>query len=72
MGDGCGRDDVGGAIERPYEVDQLVRSLQRSRAKSMAFDPNPDVGELDTASLKAEQQRIYEGLSAGRATRVGN
>ncbi|MCA1697071.1 MAG: ATP-binding domain-containing protein, partial [Actinobacteria bacterium] len=65
MGDGCGRDDVGGAIERPHEVDQLVRSLERSRAKSMAFDPNGESGELDTVSLRTEQQQIYERLSAG-------
>ncbi len=65
MGDGCGRDDVGGAVERPYEVDQLVRSLERSRAKSMAFDPNGDLAELDTASLRMEQQQLYERLSTG-------
>lgn len=65
MGDGCGRDDVGGAIERPYEVDQLVRSLERSRAKSLAFGPNDDTSGLDTTSLKTEQQRIYERLSTG-------
>lgn len=65
MGDGCSRDDVGGAIERPYEVDQLVRSLERSRAKSMAFNPNGRLGELDTPSLRTEQQQIYERLSAG-------
>jgi len=65
IGDGCGRDDVGGAIERPYEVDQLVRSLERSRAKSMAFGPNSDLGELDTPSLRTEQQQIYERLSTG-------
>jgi len=65
MGDGGGRDDVGGAIERPHEVDQLVRSLERSRAKSLAFDPNGDLSELDTGSLKIEQQQIYERLSPG-------
>lgn len=65
MGDGCGRDDVGGAIERPYEVDQLVRSLERSRAKSMAFDPNGGLGELDTVSLLSEQRHVYDRLSAG-------
>jgi len=65
MGDGCGRDEVGGAIDRPYEVDQLVASLERSRAKSLAFDPNGDASELDTASLRTEQQQIYERLSAG-------
>lgn len=64
MGDGCGRDEVGGAIERPYEVDQLVRSLERSRAKSLAFDPS-GLGERDTVSLKTEQLQIYERLSAG-------
>lgn len=70
MGDGCDRDDVGGAIERPYEVDQLVRTLERSRAKSMAFDPNGDFGELDTASIRVEQQQIYERLSAGPRDRT--
>ncbi|MEA2435260.1 MAG: hypothetical protein QOG54_2717 [Actinomycetota bacterium] len=65
MGDGCGRDEVGGAVECPYEVDQLVRSLERSRAKSMAFDPNGHISQLDTASLKAEQHQLYERLTAG-------
>ena len=65
MGDGYGRDDVGGAIERPHEVDQLVHSLERSRAKSMAFDPISDISELDRSSLKIEQQQIYERLSQG-------
>lgn len=65
VGDGWSRDDVGGAIERPYEVDQLVRSLERSRAKSLASDLNSDLGELDTASLRREQQQIYERLSTG-------
>ncbi len=65
MGDDVGRDDVGGAVERPYEVDQLVRSLERSRAKSLAFDANDDTTALDTPSLKAEQQRIYELLTKG-------
>jgi Ti-type conjugative transfer relaxase TraA len=69
MGNGCGRDDVGGAVERPYEVDQLVRSLERSRAKSLAFDANDDASGLDTTSLKAEQQRIYERLSGGPGDR---
>jgi len=32
MGDGCGHDEVGGAVDRPYAVDELVRSLERSRA----------------------------------------
>lgn len=65
MGEGCGRDDVGGAIERPYEVDQLVRSLERSRAKSLAFDTNGGLKEVDTVSLKSEQLQIYERLSSG-------
>jgi hypothetical protein len=39
MGDGA-RDEVGGAIDRPYQVEQLMRSLERSRAKSLAFEPN--------------------------------
>jgi Ti-type conjugative transfer relaxase TraA len=64
MGDGYGRDDVGGAIERPYEVDQLVRCLERSMAKSMAFDPD-GLREIDTPSLRLEQQEIYERLTAG-------
>ena len=65
MGDACGRDDVGGAVERPYEIDLLVHSLERSRAKSMAYDPSGDPGELDTLSLRAEQKQIYERLSSG-------
>ena len=31
----------------------------------MAFDPNSDLGEIDTLSLRAEKQQIYEGLSTG-------
>jgi len=65
MGDGCGREEVGGAVERPYAVDELVRSLERSRAKSMAFDPDGDIAQADSASLRAEQRGIYEQLSAG-------
>jgi Ti-type conjugative transfer relaxase TraA len=65
MGDGCGRDEVGGAVDRPYAVDELVRSLERSRAKSMAFDPDGDIAQADSASLRAEQRGIYEQLSAG-------
>jgi hypothetical protein len=65
MGDGCGREEVGGAVERPYAVDELVRSLERSRAKSMAFDPDGDIAQADSASLRAEQHGIYEQLSAG-------
>lgn len=65
MGDGFGRDQVGGAIERPYEVDQLVRSLERSAAKSFAFEENRDLSELDTISLKSEQRHIFEQLAAG-------
>lgn len=65
MGDGCGREDVGGAIERPPEVDQLVRSLERSRAKSLAFDANGEASERDTQSLRQEQEAIYEQLSGG-------
>jgi hypothetical protein len=69
MGVDSGRDDVGGAVERPYEVDQLVRSLERSRAKSLAFDANHDTDGLDTTSLKAEQQQLYERLSGGPGDR---
>ncbi|MDP9068419.1 MAG: relaxase domain-containing protein [Actinomycetota bacterium] len=65
MGDGHGRDDVGGAVERPYQVDQLVRSLERSRAKSLAFDPYGDIAEKDSKSLRVEQETIYEQLSRG-------
>lgn len=54
-------DSVGKVVEQL----QLVRSLERSRAKSLAFDPNGDVSELDPASLKSEQQQIYERLSTG-------
>jgi len=64
MGDGA-RDEVGGAVDRPYEVDQLVRSLERSRAKSLAFDANGDIAEKDTKALRAEQESIYERLSDG-------
>lgn len=64
MGDGA-RDDVGGAIDRPYQVEQLMRSLERSRAKSLAFDPNGDIGEVDSKSLRVEQEAIYAGLSRG-------
>ncbi len=64
MGDGA-RDEVGGAVDRPYEVDQLVRSLERSRAKALAFDPNGDIVEKDTKSLRAEQDALYEQLSGG-------
>lgn len=64
MGDGT-REEVGGAVDRPYQVEQLVRSLERSRAKSLAFDPNSDIAEKDTSSLRAEQEVIYERLSAG-------
>lgn len=70
MGDGGGRDDVGGAIERPDAVDQLVRSLERSRAKSLAFDQNSDLGELDTVSLRTEQQQVYEQLCSGPCDRT--
>jgi Ti-type conjugative transfer relaxase TraA len=65
MGDGCGREDVGGAVERPYQVDQLVRSLERSRAKSLAFDSYSDIAEKDSKSLRLEQEAIYEQLSRG-------
>jgi uncharacterized protein YoxC len=63
MGEGWGRDETGGAIERPYALDQLVRSLERSRAKSLASEPIGDLAELDTASLRREQQQIYERVS---------
>jgi len=62
MGDG-GRDEVGGAVDRPYEVDQLVRALERSRAKSLAFDPDADLRVLDRAALRAERDALYEQLS---------
>ena len=65
MGDGCGREDVGGAVERPYQADQLVRSLERSRAKSLAFDPYGDIAEKDSKSLRVEQETIYQQLSQG-------
>lgn len=70
MGDGCGRDEVGGAVDRPYAVDELVRSLERSRAKSMAFDPDGDIAEADSASLRAEQHGIYDQLSDGPRDRT--
>lgn len=70
MGDGCGRDEVGGAVDRPYAVDELVRSLERSRAKSMAFDPNGDIAAADTASLRGDLSGIYEQLSAGPRDRI--
>ena len=65
VGDGCDRDDVGGAVERPHEVDQLVRSLERSRAKSLALDSYGDIAEKDSKSLRVEQEAIYEQLSRG-------
>ena len=64
MGEGA-RDEVGGAVDRPYEVDQLVRSLERSRAKSLAFDMNGDIAAKDTKVLRAEQYALYEHLSDG-------
>jgi Ti-type conjugative transfer relaxase TraA len=64
MGDGA-REDVGGAIDRPYEVDQLVRALERSKAKTLAFDPSADIGTWDTDSLRSERDMIYERLSQG-------
>ncbi len=70
MGDGCGRDEVGGAVDRPVAVDELVRSLERSRAKSMAFDPHADVASADTASLRTDLAGIYEQLSAGPRDRT--
>jgi Ti-type conjugative transfer relaxase TraA len=71
MGDGGGRDDVGGAIDRPHEVDQLVRSLERSRAKSLAFDTNGEVSERDTQSLRQDQGEIYQRLSGGPRDQAG-
>jgi Ti-type conjugative transfer relaxase TraA len=71
MGDGCGRDDVGGAIERPNEVDQLVRSLERSRAKSLAFDANGEISERDTQALRQEQDEISQRLSGGPRDQAG-
>ena len=67
MGDGCGREETGGAVERPYAVDEIVRALARSRAKALAFDPdaNQDLLQIDSVSLRSEQQRIYEQLSNG-------
>jgi hypothetical protein len=65
MGEGSGREETGGAVERPYELDQLVRSLGRSKAKSLASDPHANLVELDTSSLRTEQQRIYDRLSKG-------
>jgi hypothetical protein len=70
MGEGSGRDETGGAVERPYELDQLIRSLGRSKAKSLASDPHTDLVELDTASLRREQQQIYERLSQGPRDRT--
>ncbi len=70
MGDGCGRDEVGGAVDRPYAVDELVRSLERSRAKSMAFDPHGDIASADTASLRTDLDGTYEQLSAGPRDRT--
>ena len=70
IGDGCDREDVGGAVERPYEVDQLIRSLERSRAKSLPSGATDEICDLDTASLKQEQQRIYERLSEGPSDRT--
>lgn len=70
MGEGSDRDDVGGAIERPYEVDQLVRSLERSRAKSLAYEMNDDIRELNSTSLRAEQERIYKLVSQGPRDRT--
>jgi hypothetical protein len=52
MGDGA-REDAGGAVDRPYEVDQLVRALERSKAKTLAFDPTDDIGTWDTDSTSA-------------------
>lgn len=62
MGD-AGRDETGGAIDRPYPVDQLVHALERSRAKSLAFSPDEMLRNQDTESLRAERDDLYERLS---------
>ncbi|MPZ69908.1 MAG: relaxase domain-containing protein [Actinobacteria bacterium] len=64
MGDGCGRDEVGGTVERPYVLDELTRALERSKAKSLASDlgEERDIARIDRATLQAERERIHDQL----------
>ena len=72
MGDGCGRDEVGGAVERPYVLDELTRALERSKAKSLAIDLDEvrDIASMSEADLRKERDRILDQLTKRPADRT--
>lgn len=64
MGEGYGRDEVGGTVERPRALEELVWALERSKAKSLAFDDRNDSDSAgwDLATLRSERDDLYSRL----------